>query len=52
MFDEKDPNAIDPPDNTGGTGKASAAGLDSPEDEAAAAIDPPDNTGGGNKSAS
>ena len=47
MFDEQDPNAIDPPDNTGGTGKAS---MDSPEEEAAAAIDPPDNTGGGNKS--
>jgi hypothetical protein len=52
MFDEQDPNMIDPPDNSGGTGKASTAGMDSPEDEAAAAIDPPDNSGGGTKSSS
>ena len=44
MFDEKDPNAIDPPDNTGGTGKAN---VESTEEDAEA-IDPPDNTGGGN----
>jgi hypothetical protein len=44
MFDEKDPNAIDPPDNTGGTGKANAESTE----EDAEAIDPPDNTGGGN----
>ena len=45
MFDdtERDPELIDPPDNTGG-GKQS---LDSGEEEAAA-IDPPDNSGGGN----
>ena len=47
MFEERDPNAIDPPDNTGGSGKAS---MDSSTDEEAEVIDPPDNTGGGNKS--
>lgn len=43
---ERDPNeAIDPPDNTGGGGRAV---LD-PMDAEATAIDPPDNTGGGTK---
>src|SRR5690348_16907813 len=42
---ERDELAIDPPDNSGGTG--SKADLDSPADEdAAAAIDPPSNDGG------
>ncbi len=41
---ERDPNeVIDPPDNTGGGGKADST------DEEATAIDPPDNTGGGGK---
>jgi hypothetical protein len=40
---ERDPEAIDPPDNTGGGGKADST------DEEATAIDPPDNTGGGTK---
>ena len=39
---ETDPTAIDPPDNTGGGGKADA------EEEESTSIDPPDNTGGGN----
>lgn len=41
---ERDQNeAIDPPDNSGGSKKS----LDSTDDEAAAAaIDPPDNSGG------
>jgi hypothetical protein len=46
---ERDPDqgqAIDPPDTTGGGGKAS---LDSTDDEnGGGAIDPPDTTGGGN----
>ena len=42
---ESDANVIDPPENTGGGGKAEA---DAPTDDAAAAIDPPENTGGGN----
>jgi hypothetical protein len=41
---ESDANAIDPPENTGGGGKAEA---EAPADDAAA-IDPPENTGGGN----
>jgi len=41
---ERDESAIDPPDNSGGGGKAE---MDSPADEAAAApIDPPSNDGG------
>jgi hypothetical protein len=48
MFDERDQNAIDPPDNTGGTDKANTDSSSS--DEEANAIDPPDNTGGGTKS--
>jgi len=43
MFDdtERDPELIDPPDNTGGGGKADS-------EEESGKIDPPDNTGGGN----
>lgn len=40
---EKDPDAsVDPPDNTGGTGKTS---LDT-SDEEVVAVDPPDHSGG------
>jgi len=42
---EFDATAIDPPENTGGGGKAEA---EAQTDDAAAAIDPPENTGGGN----
>jgi hypothetical protein len=41
---DPDANMIDPPDNTGGGGKADA---DVTTDDVAP-IDPPDNTGGGN----
>ncbi len=44
MFDdtERDQDLIDPPDNTGGGGKAETS------EEESTSIDPPDNTGGGN----
>ena len=47
MFDDtdRDPNAADPPDQTGGGGQA-----ESTEDDSSMA-DPPDQTGGGGKSA-